>query len=55
MTEITPLVRVGINAKGEANVEVWDLPRDHPDAEMVEVFIPANALEELAKFLLKSA
>lgn len=53
MIQVSDRVRVGINSQGEANVEVWSPKFRAPDAEMVEVFIPADAIEELAKFLLK--
>lgn len=54
MIEITPQVRVGINSNGEANVEVWTPRFGAPEAEMTEVFVPADAIEDLAKFLLKN-
>ena len=54
MITLTDRVRVGINSKGEANIEVWTPSYGAPDAEMTEVFVPADALEDVAKFLLKN-
>lgn len=52
MTEITDRVRIGVNAKGDFHIEVYDLPRSHVDAGYDEVFIPANAASDLGKFLM---
>lgn len=52
MTDITDRVRVGVNRAGEFNIEVWDMPREHPDAECQEIFVPADAASDLGKFLM---
>jgi hypothetical protein len=54
MIALTDRVRVGINNKGEANIEVWTPRHDARDATMEEIFVPADALEDVAKFLLKN-
>lgn len=52
MTEITDRVRVGINRQGDFNIEVWDRPHTFLDAEVEQVFVPADAASDLGKFLL---
>jgi hypothetical protein len=54
MSQITPQVRVGITSTGDANVEVWTPGFRQPDATMEEIHIPADALDGVAKFLLKN-
>jgi hypothetical protein len=54
MVTLTPQVRIGITSSGEANIEVWSPHRNHPDAQITEVHVPADALEELAKFLIRN-
>jgi hypothetical protein len=39
MHNLTDRVRVGQNKRGDFNIEVYTPHRDHPEAELAEIFI----------------
>lgn len=50
---ITEQVRIGETSKGDFNIEIYSPSWRDPNATMEEIFIPADAAEDVAKYILK--
>lgn len=55
ITKLTEDVRVGINARGELNIEVQQRHPNGQPSEVEEIYVPADALEPLFQYLRTQA
>ena len=51
MTELTNEVRVGINGRGDLNIEIREKDAENWSGDTEEIYVPADALPELFEFL----
>jgi len=55
LTEIGHRTYVGKNSAGDLNIEVWNMPKNRPDAELEhDVFVPADAIDALFEYLRRN-